>query len=269
MKTLATFVMLSTRLIYVSSFASFSQSHPYRHFGSSRLQMAASFWSPRMDCWRPDVQDVERISFGKPAKRKGTGSRGVPHRLNSEERLLYDMARTKGILVVAGSAWRSERRDAPLLNTYRSLCDAKGKVCIVLHKGNQGMDVVVVDLSPLRMPESFSEMATKCVEHVTSSMDIPPTAQLPSMNQFSNVNDVDLDNVEILKPFEDPWESRPIYQLPPCTVSWELERSEAKILCKTLAQLFQTADCTPRAASMKPAGVKPGKSRQHGGYGIG
>ena len=268
MKMLATFVMLSTRLSCISSFAH-SQGHPCRHFGSSRFTMSASFWSPRMDCWRPDVQDVERISFGKPAKRKGTGSRGVPHRLNIEERLLYDMARTKGILVVAGSAWRSERRDAPLLNTYRSLCDAKGKVCIVLHKGNQGIDVVVVDLSPLRVPESFQEMASKCVEDVASSIEVTSTMQGSWKNQFSKVNNDDLEDVEILKPLEDPWELRPIYQLPPFTISWELGRSEAKVLCKLLAQLFQTADNTPRAASLKPTGVKPGKSRQHGGYGIG
>ena len=83
-------------------------------------------WKSRTKCWRPTVQDVENISWGKPAKKKGTGSRGVPHRLNhDEERKLFDQARKKGFLEVTGSGWRSQRRDAPLLNSYRSLCDAR------------------------------------------------------------------------------------------------------------------------------------------------
>ena len=63
-------------------------------------------WNTRTKCWRPTVQDVENISWGKPAKKKGTGSRGVPHRLNhDEERKLFDQARKKGFLEVAGSGW--------------------------------------------------------------------------------------------------------------------------------------------------------------------
>jgi hypothetical protein len=75
---------------------------------------------PEMDCWRPTLDDVDRISWGKPAKKKCTGSRGVPHRLNEDERKLYDFARQKGFLEVPGSGWRKERRGAPLLNTYRN-----------------------------------------------------------------------------------------------------------------------------------------------------
>jgi len=35
---------------------------------------------------RPSIDDVERISKGLAAKRRGTGSRAVPHRLNEAER---------------------------------------------------------------------------------------------------------------------------------------------------------------------------------------
>lgn len=35
---------------------------------------------------RPSLDDVERISKGQAAKRRGTGSRAVPHRLNEMER---------------------------------------------------------------------------------------------------------------------------------------------------------------------------------------
>ena len=63
--------------------------------------------------WRLVVFVVERIIYGKPAKKKRTGSRGVPQRLNQEERFLYDQGRKKGFLEVAGSAWRSQQREAP------------------------------------------------------------------------------------------------------------------------------------------------------------
>ena len=122
---------------------------------SSTKTREGEFWEARMDCWRPTVNDVERISWGKPAKKKGTGSRGVPHRLNEQERFLFDQARRKGFLEITGSGWRSQRREAPLLNSYRSLCDARGQASIVLHKGSDGVDKLVVDISPLRTPETF------------------------------------------------------------------------------------------------------------------
>ena len=77
------------------------------------------------DCWRPTLDDVDRISWGRNAKKKGTGSRGVPHRLNDDERSLYDFARRKGFVEIGGSGWRRRRSDAPLVNTYRSWCDAR------------------------------------------------------------------------------------------------------------------------------------------------
>ena len=71
-----------------SSFASSTRASPAVHSTSTSLRDVGegsetpSFWNARQDCWRPDVSDVERISWGKPAKKKGTGSRGIPHRLN-------------------------------------------------------------------------------------------------------------------------------------------------------------------------------------------
>ncbi len=230
-------------------------------------------WNTRDKCWRPTVEDVERISWGKPAKKKGTGSRGVPHRLNhEEERKLFDQARRKGFLEINGSGWRSQRRDAPLINTYRSLCDARGQVCIVLHKGNTGLDdELVIDLSPLRLPETFEGLGKDIIDFVN----------LPSESKFegeaiNNLGDnEDDDDVETASNNDEEvdtnllaWEERPIYQLNPFCISWKIERSDGKSVGKKLATVFQTAESNA-SASKKPNHVKPGKNRRSGGYGIG
>lgn len=235
-----------------------------------------------MDVWRPDVNDVERISWGKPAKKKGTGSRGVPHRLNLDERFLFDNARNKGFLEIEGSGWRSQRREAPLLNTYRSLCDARGQASIVLHKGSTGMDELVCDLSPLRNPKIFNEIAQKCLElqgggevvfqgsigsMEATTDDEEETEDLSMTLKIVDESTIDDNSDQTDEVTPGPWETRPIYQLPPFCISWELERSQAKALGKSLAKAFETIEA--KRESKKPVGVKPGKGRRHGGYGIG
>jgi hypothetical protein len=230
-----------------------------------------TFWKARTDCWRPTVNDVERISFGKPAKQKGTGSRGVPHRLNEEERFLFDQARSKGFLEVAGSGWRSQRREAPLLNSYRSICDAKACASIVLHKGNTGIDELVVDVSPLRYPDTFHDIAQECLEHQPGGEVIfqKEGEYEEDQDEFDEAeagiissDDTDTDGEPSV------WETRPIYQLPPYCIAWEIPRADAKALGKKMAELFDSAE-GKRASSKKPIGVKAGKGRRHGGYGIG
>ena len=244
------------------------------------VKRVGDFWEARMDVWRPDINDVERISWGKPAKKKGTGSRGVPHRLNSDERFLFDNARKKGFLETGGSGWRSQRREAPLLNTYRSLCDARGQASIVLHKGSMGMDELVCDLSPLRNPKIFDEVAQKCLELQKggevlfqgsgtdeSSIDDHEEDTEDLFMTLSIVDEATNENNNSLDDDIGPWETRPIYQLPPYCISWELQRSEAKALGKSFAKLFSTVE--GNRESKRPIGVKAGKGRRHGGYGIG
>jgi len=262
------------------------------------------------------VDDVERISWGKPAKKKGTGSRGVPHRLNMEERFLFDSARKKGFLEIDGSGWRSQRREAPLLNTYRSLCDARGQISIVLHKSRSGLqDEIVCDLSPLRYPNTFDDVAQKCIEEIqtggqivfqgsttnnsnddhdglsssddnSENDDVEDAAINGGEDLFMTLSIVDgtiknkvskngsSNNADVNNEDDDdlgPWETRPIYQLPPYCISWELQRNEAKMLGKLLAKTFSTIEGKNKVASSKrkPIGVKHGKGRRHGGYGIG
>mmetsp|Transcript_17332 Transcript_17332/g.40047 ORF Transcript_17332/g.40047 Transcript_17332/m.40047 type:complete len:293 (-) Transcript_17332:142-1020(-) len=283
--------VFAASMIGTVAFRTLSEGSYRRRYGSSsrlfakksatktkkNTKRAGEFWEARMDVWRPDVNDVERISWGKPAKKKGTGSRGVPHRLNLDERFLFDNARKKGFLETEGSGWRSQRREAPLLNTYRSLCDARGQASIVLHKGNTGMDELVCDLSPLRNPEIFDEVARKCLEideggevvfQGSGSDDSGDDEKGEEETEDLLMTLSIVDGTSSLDESDTgPWETRPIYQLPPYCISWELQRGEAKTLGKSLAKIFATIE--GKKGSRKPIGVKSGKGRRHGGYGIG
>ena len=115
--------------------------------------------------WRPSMDDVERISRGLRASRRGTGSRSVPHRLTSSERASFDLARRRGFVELSGSGWRRERGDSPLWNTWRNWCDAKAMPVLCLMKRKPSplptacaddqatavvADRVIIDISPLR-----------------------------------------------------------------------------------------------------------------------
>ncbi|KAL7544679.1 hypothetical protein ACHAWF_008051 [Thalassiosira exigua] len=234
---------------------------------SSPSKDRSTFWRSREDCWRPDVRDVEKISWGLPAKKKRTGSRGVPHRLNEDERRAFDQARRQGFLQVTGSSWRSQRRDAPLLNSYRSLMDARSRPMIVLHKMSPQSEVhtgdrLVVDLSPLRLPTEFKVVEEELKKRVFEEFAVEGSYLIveedDALTQVSSVASDD----------DEGWGTRPIYQLPPYSFSWNVDRQKGKGIGKFLAILFDNAEAKAKASS-KPRGVKPGKSRRHGGYGIG
>jgi len=236
---------------------------------SSTTSSDTTFWRSNQDCWRPDVRDVERISFGQPAKKKGTGSRGIPHRLNEDERRSFDQARRQGFLQVTGSAWRSQRRDAPLLNTYRSLSDARGKPAIVLHKlsptsSGEHEDKLVVDLSPLRFPDEFDAVGEEVKAMIQAEYNLESCVD--DVEEGGGADDEGLDIVEASD--EDQYETRPIYQLPPFQLEWNVSRQEGKIIGKYLAGIFETIEKSA-SKSKKQRGVKPGKGRRSGGYGIG
>ena len=73
--------------------------------------------------WRPEMDDVDRLSKGGAAKRRGTGSFHIPHRLNSDERPVYEAAKKKGYLQVRGTGYRKGRKGHPLPNIYRQVGD--------------------------------------------------------------------------------------------------------------------------------------------------
>ncbi len=210
---------------------------------------------------RPTMDDVERISWGKPAKQKGVGSRGVPHRLNDDEREEFDRARRKGFVEIGGSGWRRERADAPLCNTWRQWCDARATAAISLHKSRDGVaDCVVVDLSPLRIePEALAETTAACLVNVAGAADgrLPAPAAALEGDEY--------DDEVTAKGFPAIW------RYPRYDIEWARARPEAKALAKALAAHFGTVSTAPKGRGKKRGApdVAPGKSRRHGGYGIG
>jgi hypothetical protein len=222
-------------------------------------------------CWRPTIDDVDRISWGRNAKKKGTGSRGVPHRLNDDERSLYDIARRKGFVEIGGSGWRRQRSDAPLVNTYRSWCDAREQPAVYLHKGPDGNDEVVADLSPLRTPSTFAEAADYC-RISTEALD--GVVEFESLAGAEDGEEGDADGLLDLAALGDAYRDEPIYRVPMYAVVWRRPRAEAKALAKALSERLGTAAAVESAAKgrAKARGaprVKPGRSRKSGGYGIG
>ena len=104
---------------------------------------------------RPSLDDVERISKGQAAKKRGVGSRAVCHRLNEMERKEFDLAKKLGFVQLRGTGYRRERKGSPLANIHRQLCDALARPCVEIHRGlgADAVDEVVVDVSPLRPTE--------------------------------------------------------------------------------------------------------------------
>jgi hypothetical protein len=101
--------------------------------------------------FRANLDDVENLSYGRGAKKqRGTGSRFTCHRLNRDERRIFDQAKRDGFLTVRGTGYRKNRKGSPVGNTFRQRCDALAQICVVIEKRSDS-DKVVIDLSTLRV----------------------------------------------------------------------------------------------------------------------
>lgn len=106
----------------------------------------------RIKVFRPDLDDIERLSYGKGAtKKRGTGSRQVCHRLNRGERIQYELAKQASYLTLNGTGYRKNRKGSPLVNTFRQRCDALSQLCVIIAK-RADIDTVIIDFSTLRVP---------------------------------------------------------------------------------------------------------------------
>ena len=217
--------------------------------------------------------DVDRLSRGQPSKRKGYGSRNVPHRLNEPELAELDRAANKGYLTVMGTGNRRPRKGSPLLNSHRQWCDARAKPQIVLYKavGGRAVDQVVVDLSPLRLHGLFDsddaveefliqwktdilreaynadmelregsnfEDDEECISNYENSGAEAETSVQNGVEMCDNNSNSY--TITILENVKKTWATQPIWKLPVMTMGvFEGERSKAKTMAAALAKAWE------------------------------
>lgn len=193
---------------------------------------------------------------------KGYGSRGVPHRLNENERRAFDRAAKYGFVTLDGTGYRRGRKGSPLSNIHRQWCDARGKPQIILCKATGGrmLDNVIVDLSPLRLgplemsgvdllfrwktdilnaaQNSGMVLADDIVEDNTFTLDIDYDDEIDG-------NEISID-VEV-------WTNGPIWKLPAVSLGvFEGERTKAKNMARELSSLWNVPE---EVESTKSAGM--------------
>lgn len=193
---------------------------------SSNMVLAA-----RKSTVRPSLDDIDRISRGQAAKKRGTGSRAVPHRLNEKERIEFDLAKKRKFVSLRGTGWRAERGDSPLANIYRNYCDAVNQPCISVRRGifinedeNVLGDEVIVDFSPLRKKEVQEEavLVRSFAEGYSSVQEITDNSDLLQLG---------FEEAELPLLEEDV-----IWRLPVYSVSATfLERAESKAFAEKIA----------------------------------
>lgn len=151
---------------------------------------------------------------------------------------------------------------------------------IVMHKlspnssGEDHADKLVVDLSPLRLPDEFEVVGNELKKRILAEFDVESSQMVNSDEKSIDIDDIDDATKRTLlednngNTDKDDYETRPIYQIPSHYISWDVTRQEGKNIGKYLGQLFGNVEENVTKTT-KPKGVKPGKSRRHGGYGIG
>lgn len=231
-------------------------------------------------------EDVERLSRGQNAARRGYGSRGVPHRLNEEERGGFQRAARYGFVTLEGTGYRRGRKGSPLANIHRQWCDARAKPQIVLCKASGGrpLDHIIVDLSPLRLGALSGDPAVVDQFLTGWKADILAAAHRAGMVINSSYKE---DNTHTLHIDQEPhstaenhlfltvgephhWAIEPIWKLPVVSIGvFEGERSKAKAMAKDLANLWDVMDPsdheTTHAFKSKPSPAKNrGKTKMKG-----
>ncbi len=182
-----------------------------------RSTMRASAVSPQ----RPSIEDVERLSRGHAARRRGTGSRAVPHRLNAVERRAYELAADKGYVTLPSNlGYRRERKGSPLYNIWRMWSDSRGRPAIMLVKRASGApyDSVWVDSSTMRG---------------VGVQDFTDTLDKLGIAEDTNLQEFDVDMQEMGK------ELVPTWRIPETWRKYEFaERAEAKAMAKRIVEML-------------------------------
>ena len=145
-----------------------------------------------MKVFRANLDDVERLSYGRGAKKqRGTGNRNICHRLNKNERTLYELAKQAGYLTLKGTGYRKERKGSPLWNIFRQRCDALQELCVVVEK-HPTEDKLWIDFSTLRVKNDSTYVSSilqnvfrKKYPELYSTLDISETTKV-AMNGVEN-----------------------------------------------------------------------------------
>lgn len=235
--------------------------------------------------------DVERLSRGQPSKRKGYGSRNVPHRLNEAEQAELARAARKGYLSMLGGGNRRTRKGSPLTNIHRQWCDAREKPQILLYKavGGRAVDEVVIDLSPLRLnglfdnPELVEEFMVRwkaqiLTEAYNAGMELREQLnnkgeECDSTIADNGCEDDDDDDDDITTTYtitiaaldQQAWATSPIWKLPVVSLGvFEGERSKAKTMASNLAKLWDIPETIEKETGNGPKTRRDAGAR-HGG----
>ena len=180
-----------------------------------------------MKVFRPDLDDVENLSYGKGAKKqRGTGSRQVCHRLNKEERKRFEMAK-QSYLIMRGTGYRKNRKGSPLYNIYRQRCDALEEIAIMIDQ-RAHMDTVLIDFSTLRVTDD-----TRFVSNITENI-----LQRKYPDVFKSLVEED----KIAKLLQQPIDiskiqSLPIWGVQERILSITCDRDLAKMIAKDILDL--------------------------------
>jgi len=193
----------------------------------------------RTKVFRAHLDDVERLSYGKGAKRqRGTGSKFVCHRLNQEERSQYDRAKQVGFAIMKGSGYRKERKGSPLANLFRQRCDALGQICILIEK-YADLDKVVIDFSTLRVRDDNG--AVMLVESMIQTEY--PDLYSNYVLSCTEIDDATKSNTSLKKTIN--WEvvrTKPIWQVNERLMTIQCDRDVAKHLASNILKVMEKFD---------------------------
>lgn len=206
---------------------------PVRRHPTRLLRASAS------TVWRPSPSDVQRLSRGQAAKKRGTGSRAVPHRLNAEEQEAFTRASKARFLTVRGGGVRRERKGSPLVNTWRMWCDAQAVPAVFVRLARDGKDAVCMDFSTLRMEKVDGVRAA--FEGVIGRCEGLEEVEWIGWQYFEEGAEIGGEAVR--------WDDDPTWRLPNVEVEVKCaDRITAKGLAKTLAGAWEEMDSQIRSA---------------------
>lgn len=179
---------------------------------------------------RPSLDDVERISHGQPALKRGVGNRNIPHRINENERKEFEQAKIRKFLLINGTGYRKERKGSPLVNSYLNFCDSLAIPSVTVFKG-LGQDklhnLVVMNLTPLRQLHNHQEIANEFYDKA---------------HQFSSLIDIESYQQDIYHFLKDPkfnamLKNYPIWEYPEISLSAAFsDRIESRKFAQALVE---------------------------------